>query len=80
MPIAGLSICFEFAVWVCAYMQEVRGVVNPTIGLLNIGTEVSKGNDLTTKTYKLLKESGWNFVGNIEGGEVFSGQANRNGL
>jgi len=66
----------QFAGMGCAYMQEVRGVVNPTIGLLNIGTEVSKGNDLTTKTYKLLKESGWNFVGNIEGREVFSGQAN----
>ena len=64
----------QFAGMGCAYMQEVRGVVNPTIGLLNIGTEVSKGNDLTTKTYKLLKESGWNFVGNIEGRRCLAGR------
>jgi glycerol-3-phosphate acyltransferase PlsX len=66
----------QFAGMGYAYMQKVRGISDPTIGLLNIGTEVSKGNELTTKTYKLLEDSGWNFVGNIEGREVFSGRAN----
>ncbi|NMB45814.1 MAG: phosphate acyltransferase PlsX [Firmicutes bacterium] len=66
----------QFAGMGRTYMQKVRGIANPTIGLLNIGSEGSKGNELTVKAYQLLEQSGWNFAGNIEGREVFSGQTN----
>ena len=66
----------QFAGMGRSYMQKVRGIDDPAIGLLNIGSEVSKGNDLTIRVHKLLEQSGWNFAGNIEGREVFSGRAN----
>lgn len=66
----------QFAGMGHAYMQKVRGISAPTVGLLNIGTEMSKGNELTTKTYQLLQKSGLKFTGNVEGREVFSGRTN----
>lgn len=66
----------QFASMGRTYMQRVRGIADPAIGLLNIGSEGLKGNDLTVKVYGLLEQSGWNFVGNIEGRDVFSGRAN----
>ena len=55
-----------------------HGVENPKIGLLNIGTEETKGNDLVKETFNLLKEHsseyGVNFVGNVEGRDCFSGE------
>ena len=51
---------------------------NPTVGLLNIGTEETKGNELIKESYKLLKEKSEelniNFVGNVEGRDAFSGE------
>lgn len=47
---------------------------NPTVGLLNIGQEETKGNELTFAAYRLLKESGLNFVGNIEGNDILTGK------
>ncbi len=51
---------------------------HPTVGLLNIGTEETKGNDLVKESYKLLKEKAEeldiNFVGNVEGRDAFSGK------
>ena len=47
---------------------------NPTVGLLNIGQEETKGNELTFTAYRLLKESGLNFVGNIEGNDILTGK------
>ena len=46
----------QFAVMGRAYMEMVRGIANPTVGLLNIGSEVSKGNELTVKVYQLLEQ------------------------
>ena len=48
------------------YAQEVVGIENPTVGLLNIGGEEGKGNRLMAKTYELLRESDLRFVGNVE--------------
>ncbi|MFC1562425.1 phosphate acyltransferase PlsX [candidate division KSB1 bacterium] len=48
---------------------------DPRVGLLNIGEESSKGNELSIETYKLLKESSLNFVGNIEGRDILKGIA-----
>ena len=60
------------------YIQDSLGIKNPAIGLLNIGTEETKGNELIKESYKLLKEKspelGINFVGNVEGRDAFSGK------
>lgn len=58
------------------YAQFVRGVENPTVGLLNNGTEENKGNELTKQAYLLLKENeAINFVGNVEARELMNGVA-----
>jgi glycerol-3-phosphate acyltransferase PlsX len=57
------------------YMEDVLGVPNPRVALLNIGEESSKGNELAQEAHLRLKESGLNFVGNIEGVRVHKGVA-----
>lgn len=47
---------------------------NPSVGLLNIGQEENKGNELTSTAYRLLKESELNFIGNVEGNEILTGK------
>jgi glycerol-3-phosphate acyltransferase PlsX len=56
------------------YAQKVRGIKNPTIGLLSNGEEEGKGNHLVKETTPLLKNSGLNFFGNVEGKEVIGGE------
>ncbi len=60
------------------YLRNTFGIEHPAIGLLNIGTEETKGNELVKESYKLLKEKseelGINFVGNVEGRDAFSGK------
>tara|TARA_Y100001970_G_C14256225_1_gene875616 strand:- start:1394 stop:2734 length:1341 start_codon:yes stop_codon:yes gene_type:complete len=64
----------QFALLGNIYSRDVLQVNNPRIGLLNIGEESCKGNDLSQKTYELLsKENSFNFVGNCEGRDVLSG-------
>jgi len=65
-----------FAIIGSVYCKKLLNIVNPTIGLLNIGAEESKGNQLTRETYPLLQRSGLNFIGNIEGNQMMSGRAN----
>jgi phosphate acyltransferase len=55
------------------YCQSILGNENPTVGLLNIGEEPSKGSELTVKTHELLTDSSLNFVGNIEGKQLAFG-------
>jgi phosphate acyltransferase len=57
------------------YWEMVRGKANPTVGLLNIGTEENKGNELTKQAYDLLKETNINFIGNVEARDLLSGVA-----
>jgi glycerol-3-phosphate acyltransferase PlsX len=64
----------QFGVMGAVYVRSVLGVENPTVALLNIGTEEEKGNELTKATYPLLKESGLNFVGNLEPRELPNGK------
>lgn len=52
------------------YMEKVIGKDDPRIGLVNLGVEANKGNTLTKETFKLLSESGVNFVGNVEAREI----------
>lgn len=63
----------QFAVMGSIYASTVLNVENPRIGLISNGEEAGKGNDLVKETYPLLEVSGLNFVGNIEGKELFGG-------
>ncbi|HSS44378.1 MAG TPA: phosphate acyltransferase PlsX, partial [Thermoanaerobaculia bacterium] len=64
----------EFAVMGSIYAQLVFGKKNPSIGLMSIGEEDSKGTDRTKEAFKTLKETGLNFIGNVEGRDVFNGK------
>ena len=68
----------QFAQMATIYLKSSFGIENPRVGLLNIGTEETKGNDLVKETYQILsqqsKDLGINFVGNVEGRDCFSGK------
>lgn len=68
----------QFAQMATFYLRNSYHIDKPVIGLLNIGTEETKGNELTKSSYQFLTEKadelGINFVGNVEGREAFSGQ------
>ena len=68
----------QFAQMSTIYLRNTFGIEHPAIGLLNIGTEETKGNELVKESYKLLKEKseelGVNFIGNVEGRDAFSGK------
>lgn len=61
----------QFAVMGSIYSREVLGRANPRVGILSIGTEDSKGNELTLEAFRLCKQLNLNFVGNIEGHDLF---------
>ena len=66
---------FQFAIMGSIYAQKVRGIENPRLGLLSNGEEAGKGNQLVRDSYPLLENSGLNFIGNLEGKELFGGHA-----
>ena len=63
----------EFAIMGSVYSEFLYGVENPTVGLLSVGGEDTKGNDLTKEAFKLLELAPINFVGNVEGNTVYEG-------
>lgn len=67
----------QFAQMASIYLETTIGVKNPKVGLLNIGTEETKGNELMKESYQLLKaraqELNINFIGNVEGRDAFTG-------
>jgi len=65
----------QFALMGRVFLESVLGRMNPRIGLMSIGEEKSKGNDLTRKVFQMLQESSLNFIGNVEGQDLFSGKA-----
>ncbi|MGH7433447.1 MAG: phosphate acyltransferase PlsX [Candidatus Methylomirabilales bacterium] len=66
----------QFAIMGDVYARQIIGKTSPTVGLLSIGEEESKGNELTREAFKALEEQpSINFIGNIEGREVFRGAA-----
>jgi glycerol-3-phosphate acyltransferase PlsX len=67
---------FQYGIMASAYARFILSRDNPTVGLLNIGEEEGKGTDLIKETRELLQNSGLNFVGNVEGKDLFSGKAN----
>ena len=64
---------FQFAIMGHVYARDILGLDRPRVGLLSVGEEEGKGNDLTREAYDLLKESNLNFIGNIEGRDIYNG-------
>ncbi|WP_102692696.1 phosphate acyltransferase PlsX [Rummeliibacillus pycnus] len=62
----------QYAIMGSVYAQQVRGIKNPSVGLLNIGTEDKKGNELAKHAFTLLKEAPINFIGNVESRELLN--------
>ncbi|MBM6618481.1 phosphate acyltransferase PlsX [Bacillus suaedaesalsae] len=65
----------QYALMGSIYAEKVRGVANPRVGLLNVGTEEKKGNELTKAAYQLISEANLNFVGNVEARDLLDGVA-----
>jgi glycerol-3-phosphate acyltransferase PlsX len=65
----------QFAVMGRIFMESVVGLTRPRIGLMSIGEEGGKGNDLTREVYRRLASSDLNFIGNVEGRDLYSGKA-----
>jgi glycerol-3-phosphate acyltransferase PlsX len=65
----------QFAIMGHEYGQHLFKKSNPRVGLLSIGEEDSKGNEVTKEAFKLLKNASLNFIGNVEGRDVYSGNA-----
>jgi len=64
---------FQYALMGHVYARDILGVDNPRVGLLSVGEEEGKGNDLTREAYEQLKESALNFIGNVEGRDIYNG-------
>ncbi|MGG3942355.1 phosphate acyltransferase PlsX [Peribacillus psychrosaccharolyticus] len=65
----------QYAIMGSIYAQKVRGIANPRVALLNIGSEEKKGNELTKQAYGLLKDAKINFTGNVEARDLLNGAA-----
>jgi len=63
----------QFAIMGSVYAERARGVKNPRVGLISNGEEAGKGSELVKETYPLLADAKINFVGNVEGKEIFNG-------
>ncbi|NTW05447.1 MAG: phosphate acyltransferase PlsX [Peptococcaceae bacterium] len=66
----------QFAIMGSLYAEKILGITRPKVALLNVGVEECKGNELTQAVYLQLKEEEINFVGNIEGRDIFKGDIN----
>jgi glycerol-3-phosphate acyltransferase PlsX len=65
----------QFAIMGHLFSKKIVGVASPRVGLLSVGEEESKGNDLTKEVYKALKGIHINFIGNVEGRDIYNGRA-----
>lgn len=65
---------FQYGVMGAIYMHSCLGVQSPRVGLLNIGEESSKGTELLKESFELFEASDLDFVGNVEGGDIFEGK------
>jgi glycerol-3-phosphate acyltransferase PlsX len=64
----------QFAVMGEMYARSVLGIARPRVGLLSVGEEEGKGNALTKESYPLLQQAGLNFIGNVEGRDLYNGR------
>jgi len=65
----------QFAIMGDLFSRKIIGIPVPRVGLLSVGEEESKGNDLTKEVYKFLKGIRLNFIGNVEGRDIYNGRA-----
>jgi glycerol-3-phosphate acyltransferase PlsX len=65
----------QFAIMGSVFAKKTRGIAQPRVAILSNGEEAGKGNELVRDTFPLLKESDLNFIGNVEGKELFAGEA-----
>ncbi|MDX1378683.1 MAG: phosphate acyltransferase PlsX [Anaerolineales bacterium] len=65
----------QFGIMGSVYAERVRGLNKPRVGLISNGEEGGKGSELVKEAYLLMKEANFNFVGNLEGKEIFGGEA-----
>lgn len=65
----------QFGIMGSVYAERVRGVKNPRVGLISNGEEAGKGSELVKAAYPLLESAHLNFIGNVEGKEIFNGHA-----
>ncbi|SDB88246.1 phosphate:acyl-[acyl carrier protein] acyltransferase [Pelagirhabdus alkalitolerans] len=63
----------QYGIMGSIYSEKVRGIKNPKVGLLNVGTESGKGTDLTKQAFDLMSEAPINFVGNVEARDLLQG-------
>ncbi len=66
----------EYAIIGTIYAREMFGIDNPTVGILSVGEEESKGNEVTLAAAKLIKKTKLNYIGNVEGRDILKGSAN----
>src|SRR6266852_609372 len=64
----------QFAVMGHVYARDILGLDSPRVGILSVGEEEGKGNELTKEAYEQLRESSLNFVGNVEGRDIYNGR------
>lgn len=69
------SHLLQYGIMGSIYAENVRGINRPRVGLLNVGTEQKKGNDLTKKAYELLSHAPIHFIGNVEARDLLEGAA-----
>jgi phosphate acyltransferase len=66
----------DFAIVGAVYARTLLNITNPTVGILSVGSEEGKGNELVKAATPLFKQSGLNFIGNVEGHDIPAGKAN----
>jgi glycerol-3-phosphate acyltransferase PlsX len=64
----------QFAVMGHVYARDILGLDHPRVGLLSVGEEEGKGNELVKEAYEQLKDSSLNFIGNVEGRDIYNGR------
>ena len=65
----------EYGIMGSIFVKEIYGIENPKVGLLSVGEEDTKGNEVTKAAFKLLQKAKLNFIGNVEGRDIFKGTA-----
>jgi glycerol-3-phosphate acyltransferase PlsX len=65
----------QFAIMGHLFSKKIIGISSPRIGLMSVGEEETKGNELTKEVYKSLKQTRLNFIGNVEGRDIYNGRA-----
>src|SRR5213594_709868 len=65
----------QFAIMGDLFCKKIVGIASPRVGLMSVGEEESKGNELTKEVHKMLKKTSLNFIGNVEGRDIYNGRA-----